>query len=92
MNKGELIDSVAASTKLKKTEITLVLDSIIDSITTELKKGKEPVVSLVGFGTWKKKKRAARTGRNPQTGKTINIAAKNTVVFSAGKKLKDAVN
>jgi DNA-binding protein HU-beta len=90
MNKGQLIDVVAASTKLKKTEVAKVLDSFLDSVKVALKKGND--VSLVGFGTWKKKKRAARTGRNPQTGKSINIPAKNTVVFTAGKKLKDAVN
>ncbi len=90
MNKGQLIDGVAANTKLKKTEVTKVLDSILENVKSALKKGQD--VSLVGFGTWKKKKRAARTGRNPQTGKTINIPAKNTVVFSSGKKLKDAVN
>ena len=90
MNKGQLIDAVAANTKLKKTEVAKILDSLLDSVKAALKKGND--VSLVGFGTWKKKKRAARTGRNPQTGKSINIPAKNTVVFTAGKKLKDAVN
>ena len=90
MNKGQLIDSVASDTKLKKTEIAKALDSILDSVKKSLKKGDD--VSLVGFGTWKKKKRAARMGRNPQTGATIKIAAKNTVVFSSGKKLKDSVN
>ncbi len=90
MNKGQLIDAVAANTKLKKTEVAKILDSLLDSVKVALKKGND--VSLVGFGTWKKKKRAARTGRNPQTGKSINIPAKNTVVFTAGKKLKDAVN
>ena len=90
MSKGQLIDVVAASTKLKKTEVAKILDSLLDSVKIALKKGSD--VSLVGFGTWKKKKRAARTGRNPQTGKSINIPAKNTVVFTAGKKLKDAVN
>lgn len=90
MNKGQLIDSVASDTKLKKTEISKVLDSILDSVKISLKKGDD--VSLVGFGTWKKKKRAARIGRNPQTGAAIKIPAKNTVVFSSGKKLKEAVN
>ncbi len=90
MNKGQLIDSVSDITKLKKTEVTKVIDSVFDTVKSALKKGQD--VSLVGFGTWKKKKRAARTGRNPQTGKTISIPAKNTVAFSAGKKLKDAVN
>jgi len=90
MNKGELIDAIAANTKMKKTDVSKVLDSVLENIKGALKKSDD--VSLVGFGTWKRKKRVARTGRNPQTGKTINIPAKNTVVFSAGKKLKDAVN
>ena len=90
MNKGELIDAVAGATKMKKTEVSKVLDSVLESVEKALKKGSD--VSLVGFGTWKKKKRAARTGRNPQTGATIKIAAKNTVTFTTGKKLKDAVN
>jgi DNA-binding protein HU-beta len=90
VNKGDLINSVADDTNLKKTDITKVIDSILDNIQGSLKSGND--VSLVGFGTWKKKQRAARTGRNPQTGAAINIPAKNTVTFSAGKKLKDSVN
>ncbi len=90
MNKAELIGAVAEATKLTKTDIGTVLDSILDSIEASLKSGND--VSLVGFGTWNKKSRAARTGRNPQTGAAIKIAAKNTVTFSAGKALKDSVN
>ena len=90
MNKAELIGAVADATKLTKTDIGTVLDSILDSIEASLKAGND--VSLVGFGTWNKKSRAARTGRNPQTGAAIKIAAKNTVTFSAGKALKDSVN
>ncbi len=90
MNKAELIGAVAEATKLTKTDIGTVLDSILDSIEASLKAGND--VSLVGFGTWNKKSRAARTGRNPQTGAAIKIAAKNTVTFSAGKALKDSVN
>jgi DNA-binding protein HU-beta len=90
MNKAELISAVADATKLTKTDIGAVLDSILGSIEKSLKKGDN--VSLVGFGTWNKKHRAARTGRNPQTGAAIKIAAKNTVTFSAGKALKDSVN
>ncbi len=90
MNKGQLIDSVSNDTGLKKSEISKALDSILDNVQGALQSGSD--VSLVGFGTWKKKTRAARSGRNPQTGATIQIPAKNTVSFSAGKKLKDAVN
>ncbi len=90
MNKGELISAIAESTDLNKSLIAKVTEAMIETIEDSLKTG--DAVSLVGFGTWKKKTRAARAGRNPQTGKAINIPAKNTVSFSAGKKLKDAVN
>ena len=90
MNKAELISAVADATKLTKTDVGSVLDSILNTIESSLKSGND--VSLVGFGTWNKKSRAARTGRNPQTGAAIKIAAKNTVTFSAGKALKDSVN
>ena len=90
MNKGELIANVAKSTESPKQEVGKILDSILEEIGKSLKAGSD--VTLVGFGTWKKKSRAARTGRNPQTGETIEIPAKNTVTFSAGKSLKDLVN
>lgn len=94
MNKGELIDNIANDTNLKKTDISKVIDSMVANIQNTLKDNSEDKasVALVGFGTWKKKYRAARTGRNPQTGKTIEIPGKNTVTFTVGKNFKDAVN
>ena len=89
MNKGELIDSMAADTGLTKTQAAAALDSLMTSIRKTLKKGDK--VTLVGFGTYSVSKRAARTGRNPQTGKAIKIAAKNVVRFKAGKELSAAV-
>lgn len=90
MNKSELIDAIAASADLPKAAAGRALDSVVDSITDALKKGDQ--VSLVGFGTFSVKPRAARTGRNPQTGATIQISASNVPGFKAGKALKDAVN
>ena len=89
MNKGELIDAMAADTGLTKTQAAAALDSLMTSIRKTLKKGDK--VTLVGFGTYSVSKRAARTGRNPQTGKAIKIAAKNVVRFKAGKELSAAV-
>ncbi|MDF1822802.1 MAG: HU family DNA-binding protein [Alcanivoracaceae bacterium] len=90
MNKSELIDAIAAAADLSKADAGRALDATIDSITGALKKGDS--VSLVGFGTFQVKQRAAREGRNPQTGKTIQIAAATVPSFKAGKALKDAVN
>jgi len=90
LNKGELVASVADATSMSKSSVAQVIDAVIESIGKALNKGDD--VAIVGFGTWKKKTRAARKGRNPQTGQTISIAAKNTVTFSAGKGLKDQVN
>lgn len=90
MNKQELIASIAKSTDLPKSKVNDVIDAFLGDIKTSLKKGKP--VQLVGFGTWKKSKRKARTGRNPQTGASIKIAARNTVRFSAGKAFKDLIN
>lgn len=90
MNKAELIDAVAAATELSKADATRAVDAIINQITGTLKRG--DLVTLVGFGTFQVKARAARTGRNPQTGQTIQIAATNVPGFKAGKALKDAVN
>lgn len=90
MNKSELIDAIASSADLSKAAAGRALDSIVDAITTELQNGGQ--VSLVGFGTFSVKARAARTGRNPQTGEPINIKAANVPGFKAGKGLKDAVN
>ncbi len=90
MNKSELIDAVAASADLPKAAAGRALDAVIESITSALKDGDN--VSLVGFGTFSVKARAARTGRNPQTGAPIQIAAANIPGFKAGKGLKDSVN
>jgi len=88
MNKAELIDEVAKVTCNKK-EAELALSATLSAIQKALKKG--DTVTLVGFGTFGVNKRKARTGRNPQTGAAINIAAKKVPVFKAGKGLKDAV-
>ncbi|MGD8379009.1 MAG: HU family DNA-binding protein [Gammaproteobacteria bacterium] len=90
MNKAELIEAVAASADLSKADATKAVDSVISNITNTLKRGDQ--VTLVGFGTFSVKERAARTGRNPQTGQTIQIAASKVPGFKAGKALKDAVN
>lgn len=88
MNKSELIDAIAASADLSKADAGRALDSVIDSVTGALKNGDQ--VSLVGFGTFSVKQRAARTGRNPRTGEAIQIKASNVPGFKAGKALKDA--
>lgn len=90
MNKSELIDAIAASADLSKADAGRALDSVIDSVTGALKNGDQ--VSLVGFGTFSVKQRAARTGRNPRTGEAIQIKASNVPGFKAGKALKDSVN
>ncbi len=90
MNKTELIDAMAADSDISKAAAGRALDSAIDTITKALKKG--DTVTLVGFGTFKVTKRAARTGRNPQTGKALKIPARKAPGFKAGKGLKDAVN
>lgn len=91
MNKSELIEAVANSADLTKAEAGRAVDAVIDNITKVLKK-KDGKVSLVGFGTFSVRKRAARTGRNPKTGESIKIKAGKTPGFKAGKALKDAVN
>ena len=88
MNKADLIEEVAKVTCCKK-EAVAVVDTTLAAIKKALKKGN--TVTLVGFGTFRVSKRKARTGRNPQTGKAIKIAAKKVPVFKAGKGLKDAV-
>jgi len=88
MNKSDLIEEVAKVTCSKK-EAGLAVDATLAAIQKALKKG--DTVTLVGFGTFGVKKRKARTGRNPQTGKAIKIVAKKVAVFKAGKGLKDAV-
>ena len=90
VNKSELIDVVAESADLPKAAAGRAIDAMIDAITESLKK-EDPVV-LVGFGSFATKHRAARTGRNPQTGAAIEIKAARVPSFKAGKALKDAVN
>lgn len=90
MNKSELIDAIAASADISKSSAGRALDAMVDTVTESLRKGEQ--VSLVGFGTFSVRDRAARTGRNPQTGQTIHIAASRVPGFKAGKGLKDAVN
>ena len=90
VNKSELIDAIAASADLSKAAAGRALDAMVESITTALKNGDQ--VSLVGFGSFQVKDRAARTGRNPRTGEEIQIAAAKVPSFKAGKALKDAVN
>ena len=90
MNKSELIEAITAEADLSKASAGRALDAVISAVTGALKDGES--VSLVGFGTFSVKARAARTGRNPQTGAAIQIAAANIPSFKAGKALKDAVN
>ncbi|MCB0458418.1 MAG: HU family DNA-binding protein [Flavobacteriaceae bacterium] len=90
MNKSELIEAMAADAGISKAAAKKALDSLTGSVEKTLKKGGR--VSLVGFGSWSVSKRAAREGRNPQTGKTIKIAAKKVVRFKPGAELKGAVN
>ncbi|MBI2380157.1 MAG: HU family DNA-binding protein [Gammaproteobacteria bacterium] len=90
MNKSELIDAIASGADLSKAAAARALDSALDAITEALRKGDQ--VTLVGFGSFAVKERAARTGRNPQTGKEISIAAAKVPGFKPGKALKDAVN
>jgi len=90
MNKGDLIEVVADDAGLSKADATRAVDAVIGAVTKALKSGND--VSLVGFGTFAVKNRAARQGRNPRTGETIQIAASKVPGFKAGKALKDAVN
>ncbi|MGD2117244.1 MAG: HU family DNA-binding protein [Chromatiales bacterium] len=90
MNKTELIDAMADSADISKAAAGRAFDAAVNAITEALKKGDQ--VSLIGFGTFTVRERAARTGRNPQTGATIQIAASKSPAFKAGKALKDAVN
>ncbi len=90
MNKSELIEAIAACADLSKVSASSALDATLKTIEEVLSKGDQ--VTLVGFGTFAVKKRAARTGRNPQTGAEIQIKAAKVPSFKAGKSLKDAVN
>lgn len=89
MNKSELIEAVAQSADISKAAAARAVDGMIQSITNALKEGDQ--VTLVGFGTFAVRERAARSGRNPRTGQTINIKASKVPAFKAGKALKDAV-
>ncbi len=90
MNKSELVSAIAAKTELSKKDAEKTLKAFIDVVTEELTEGGK--IQLVGFGTFDVSERAARTGRNPQTGKEMNIPASKAPRFKAGKALKDAVN
>ena len=90
MNKVQLVEAVARSADLSKASATRAVDAVVASITESLQKGEQ--VSLVGFGTFSVRERAARTGRDPRTGNTIEIKASRVPSFKAGKALKDAVN
>ncbi|ANW96798.1 DNA-binding protein [Wenyingzhuangia fucanilytica] len=90
MNKSDLIDAIATDAGISKTAAKAALESVTNNVTSTLKDGGK--VSLIGWGTWSVSKRPARDGRNPQTGATIKIAAKNVVKFKPGAGLSDAVN
>ena len=90
MNKEELVQEVAKKAKTTQKEVTEILSVLIEVIEKTVSKGKK--VTLVGFGTFEAKKRAERTGRNPQTGGEIQIPAKTVPTFTAGKKFKEVVN
>lgn len=90
MNKTELVAAMAEAAGLKKTQAEAALKALTDTVAAELKKGEK--VQLVGFGTFEVSERAARTGKNPQTGAEVKIPASKAPKFKAGKALKDAVN
>ena len=90
VNKSQLVDKIAEGAEISKAAAGRALDSFIEAVTDALKKGDS--VQLVGFGTFAVRERSARTGRNPQTGQTIQIAAAKVPSFKAGKALKDSVN
>ena len=90
MNKGDFVTAVADAAELSKADASRAVDAMIDAITSALKKG--DTVTLVGFGTFSVRTRAARQGLNPQTREPINIKASMNPAFKAGKALKDAVN
>ena len=90
MNKTELVAAMAEQTNLSKKDVEAALKAFIDVVSEELKKGEK--VQLVGFGTFEVSERAAREGRNPQTGETMQIKASKTPKFKAGKALKDMMN
>ena len=90
MNRTELVAAMAEKTQLSKKDAEAALKAFLDLVSEEMKKGEK--VQLVGFGTFEVSERAAREGRNPQTGETMTIAASKTPKFKAGKALKDLVN
>ncbi len=90
VNKAELIDAVAEGADISKAAATRAVDTFVETVTNTLKNGDQ--VTLVGFGTFSVRPRAARQGRNPRTGEPISIPASNNPAFKAGKALKDAVN
>jgi len=90
MNRSELVAAIATSADITKADAERALNGIMEAITDALSKGDK--VALIGFGTFSTTKRAARDGRNPQTGKTMKIKAKTVAKFKAGAKLADAVN
>ncbi len=90
MNKGDLIDAVAAGTDMAKTDATNAVNAVFDSIKSTL--GDGGTVSIAGFGSFVVRDRKARTGRNPKTGEPLHIPASKAAAFKAGKALKDAVN
>ncbi len=90
MTKAELVDKMAKDAGITKVAATAALNSFIDGVTKALKK-KDGKVTLVGFGSFVKVRRSARKGRNPQTGKPINIKARNVVKFRPGKKLRESI-
>ena len=90
MNKEELVQEIAKKAKVTQKEAAEVLNGLVETVQKTVAKGEK--VTLVGFGTFEARKRAERTGRNPQTGKEIKIAAKTVPAFSAGKKFKELVN
>ncbi len=90
MKKSELVAAIAEKAELKKVDAEKALNAFVDAVTEALAKGDK--IALVGFGTFETKKRAARTGKNPQTGAVIKIAASTVPAFKAGRGLKDAVN
>ena len=90
MNKTQLVDAMASDAGISKAQAKSALESLLSNVSDTLKAGDR--VSLVGFGSWSISERSAREGRNPQTGKTIKIAAKKVVKFKAGSELDNAVN
>lgn len=90
MNKQQLISQVSAKTRSSKTLCARIISSTFDIMGTALRKGEK--IQMVNFGTWKRMRRKARLGRNPKTGKPLNIPAKNVVKFSAGQELLSSIN